>query len=198
MKHPFPVRSALKVSPGKTTSPSISATTPVGFVSFCTKEKEKKNTQQPNYILYEFKKKKRTKNSDFLRLCASSRDKPRFKLILVGESPHKCGLCTKSFTRKEHLTNHIRQHTGESPHRCHFCAKSFTRKEHLVNHVRVHTGDSPHRCEFCQKSFTRKEHLTNHLRQHAGEASHCCNVCSKPFSRKVSFFFFFKKKKKKN
>jgi len=103
----------------------------------------------------------------------------------TGESPHKCQYCTKSFTRKEHLTNHVRQHTGESPHRCHFCSKSFTRKEHLTNHVRIHTGESPHRCEFCQRTFTRKEHLNNHLRQHTGDSSHCCNVCSKPFTRKV-------------
>lgn len=33
--------------------------------------------------------------------------------------------------RKEHLLNHVRQHTNESPHRCTYCMKSFTRKEHL-------------------------------------------------------------------
>lgn len=61
-------------------------------------------------------------------------------------------------------------HTGETPHRCDFCSKTFTRKEHLLNHVRQHTGESPHRCGFCSKSFTRKEHLVNHIRQHTGES----------------------------
>lgn len=59
---------------------------------------------------------------------------------------------------------------GETPHRCDFCSKTFTRKEHLLNHVRQHTGESPHRCTYCPKTFTRKEHLTNHIHQHTGEA----------------------------
>lgn len=81
-----------------------------------------------------------------------------------------CRYTGKSFTRKEHFTNHIMWHTGETPHRCDFCSKTFTRKEHLLNHVRQHTGESPHRCGFCSKSFTRKEHLVNHIRQHTGES----------------------------
>lgn len=81
----------------------------------------------------------------------------------------RCEICGKSFTRKEHFTNHIMWHTGETPHRCDFCSKTFTRKEHLLNHVRQHTGESPHRCRFCAKSFTRKEHLVNHVRQHTGK-----------------------------
>lgn len=40
----------------------------------------------------------------------------------------------------------ICRHTGETPHRCDFCSKTFTRKEHLLNHVRQHTNESPHRC----------------------------------------------------
>lgn len=82
----------------------------------------------------------------------------------------RCRYTGKSFTRKEHFTNHIMWHTGETPHRCDFCSKTFTRKEHLLNHVRQHTGESPHRCGFCSKSFTRKEHLVNHIRQHTGES----------------------------
>lgn len=40
------------------------------------------------------------------------------------------------------------RHTGETPHRCDFCSKTFTRKEHLLNHVRQHTNESPHRCTY--------------------------------------------------
>lgn len=81
--------------------------------------------------------------------------------IFSGETPHRCDFCSKTFTRKEHLLNHVRQHTGESPHRCNFCSKSFTRREHLVNHVRQHTGETPFQCGYCPKAFTRKDHLGN-------------------------------------
>lgn len=94
-------------------------------------------------------------------------------LQILSETPFRCSFCPKAFTRKDHLVNHVRQHTGESPHKCTYCTKSFTRKEHLNNHIRQHTGESPHRCHFCSKSFTRKEHLTNHVRIHTGKNSYC-------------------------
>lgn len=43
--------------------------------------------------------------------------------------------------RKEHLNNHEKQHTNTSPHKCLYCSKSFTRKEHLSNHTSaIHLG----------------------------------------------------------
>lgn len=67
---------------------------------------------------------------------------PLFCLAFPGETPHRCDICSKTFTRKEHLLNHVRQHTGESPHRCTYCPKTFTRKEHLTNHIHQHTGET--------------------------------------------------------
>lgn len=94
--------------------------------------------------------------------------KGKFWLVIfsLGESPHRCEFCQKTFTRKEHLTNHLRQHTGETPHCCNICSKPFTRKEHLVNHMRSHTGERPFACNECGKSFPLKGNLLFHQRSH--------------------------------
>lgn len=67
------------------------------------------------------------------------------------------------------MVNHVRKHTGETPHRCEICKKSFTRKEHFMNHVMWHTGETPHHCTICGKKYTRKEHLANHMRSHTND-----------------------------
>lgn len=91
----------------------------------------------------------------------------------------RCQYCSKTFTRKEHMVNHVRKHTGETPHRCDICKKSFTRKEHFMNHVMWHTGETPHHCQACGKKYTRKEHLANHMRSHTNDTPFRCEICGK-------------------
>lgn len=97
---------------------------------------------------------------------------------------YRCQYCAKTFTRKEHMVNHVRKHTGETPHRCEICKKSFTRKEHFMNHVLWHTGETPHQCEVCGKKYTRKEHLANHMRSHTNDTPFRCEICGE-WRRKI-------------
>ena len=106
--------------------------------------------------------------------------------------------CTKTYSRKEHLTKHLKAHQGVEPERpyfCRECGKSFTRKEHLLRHTRGHTGETPFGCpgmirfrsnktiyvsfSDCAKQFARKEHLKRHMRVHTGEHPYPCSECGR-------------------
>lgn len=40
------------------------------------------------------------------------------------------------------INEHIYYFLGESPHKCDYCGKSFTSKENMVNHMHLHTGET--------------------------------------------------------
>ena len=95
--------------------------------------------------------------------------------IHIGEKSHKCVFsnCNKAFTKKDHLTTHIRTHTGEKPFKCDFpgCVKTFTQRGNLDRHERIHTGKKPFKCETCGKTFMQKGNLIRHKIIHEKEAN---------------------------
>ncbi|XP_050300290.1 zinc finger protein 271-like [Anthonomus grandis grandis] len=80
--------------------------------------------------------------------------------------PHKCKICSRSFSTPDNLKYHISRHSGIRPFCCHICTKSFIRKRELDRHVVTHTGLRPFKCMKCPKSFGRKDKLVRHARIH--------------------------------
>lgn len=87
-------------------------------------------------------------------------------MYLPRERPYLCGVCHKSFARKDHLRKHQRTHTGERPFQCGVCMKAFSRRDHLKKHQRTHSGEKPYECFVCSKAYSRKDHLNKHERTH--------------------------------
>jgi len=52
------------------------------------------------------------------------------------ERPFSCDLCDKRFKWKKHLIAHFAIHKTTKEHRCESCSRAFTRKDNLLQHVR--------------------------------------------------------------
>ncbi|XP_017265622.1 Krueppel-like factor 5 [Kryptolebias marmoratus] len=58
----------------------------------------------------------------------------------TGEKPYQCSWegCDWRFARSDELTRHFRKHTGAKPFRCGVCSRCFSRSDHLALHTKRH------------------------------------------------------------
>ena len=106
----------------------------------------------------------------------------------VEEEKNKiCPHCHTVFSWPYSLKRHLKTHTKERPFSCQFCSKKFSRKDYLNDHVKiVHLDAGPHRCPHCNKTFNRKQHLQDHVNIiHFGERAQTCPHCSEAFAWSV-------------
>ena len=64
----------------------------------------------------------------------------------------------------------------ENEHRCSICGKTFSRKDHLKRHSRKHTRDM-FECTHCNRRFHDKSSLKEHLRVIHDNIKYNCGSC---------------------
>ncbi|TFK62256.1 transcription factor iiia [Pluteus cervinus] len=81
--------------------------------------------------------------------------------------------CVKRFWTSQHLRVHLEWHSGVKAFTCpkEGCDESFTKHNHLRNHIaEKHSppGTKPYQCNHpaCTKSFSTNQHLKSHLKVH--------------------------------
>ncbi|XP_075907343.1 uncharacterized protein LOC142904871 [Nelusetta ayraudi] len=127
------------------------------------------------------------------------------------EKPHVCTVCSKAFSYKKNLANHMMKshcplscsyadcgkvflskyllkrhitiHRAETLHQCNICGKQFTQACKLKDHIKRHNGEKPYSCIPCGKRFTTKSEWNVHTRVHTGEKPHQCITCGTRFRR---------------
>ena len=67
-----------------------------------------------------------------------------------------------SFSNRDSIILHKKQHNQEKTHFCSICFKGFYKASCLTRHMRSHTGERPYICEFCYKSFSQSTTLRQH------------------------------------
>ncbi|ESO84523.1 hypothetical protein LOTGIDRAFT_132019 [Lottia gigantea] len=92
---------------------------------------------------------------------------------------YKCDKCSKTFTRLDSLTQHLKIHVQKSLHVCKVCQKSFQTKSQLNSHAKTH---DKHKCKICRESFETNKKLASHQTFHIVSRSHKCDVCEKVFT----------------
>ena len=60
-------------------------------------------------------------------------------VVVLGEKPHECDVCSKAFSTSSSLNTHRRIHSGEKPHVCEICDKRFTASSNLYYHKLTHS-----------------------------------------------------------
>ena len=89
-----------------------------------------------------------------------------------------CGLCDKSYDRRQTLQTHIRTVHDKIRFKCNSCNYEATQISHLYLHRRnVHEGKT-YECNICGKTFTQKTHVNTHKKNvHMTEKIHNCESC---------------------
>ncbi|XP_052746182.1 variant-silencing SET domain-containing protein [Bicyclus anynana] len=100
---------------------------------------------------------------------------------------YKCKICSKLFSEKAGLAQHVQLHTDARPFACRLCTYTGKTKKYLARHAaRVHRQPTAHQCRVCDKMFHYKCNLVKHMYAHTNERPFKCEVCNKGFNSTYS------------
>ncbi|KAH9380748.1 hypothetical protein HPB48_008870 [Haemaphysalis longicornis] len=109
-----------------------------------------------------------------------------------------CQSCSKRFSSKTALLEHLRNRHGKKPYACNLCTEKFTYRKGLRVHEKTHEKHTELKahtsqriaddcfCQSCSKHFSSKRGLREHLRNRHGKKPYACNLCTQTFTYRES------------
>lgn len=92
-----------------------------------------------------------------------------------------CEYCGKRFTSRFHSNylSHLKYHIGDRPHKCNECGKTYIEAQTLKIHLRTHSNTRPYICQHCGKQFFSASALTSHSKRMHDEnyKFSSCDIC---------------------
>ena len=91
-----------------------------------------------------------------------SKLKTHFDAVHLKLKPHKCADCDLVFAQKDKLVSHVKSAHGDG-FVCPQCSKPYSSKKCLDDHIsEIHEGNR-HNCDYCTSSFSQLRTLKAHL-----------------------------------
>lgn len=114
--------------------------------------------------------------------------------MVAGEAVYSCSFCSYTSRYAQGLRRHVMLHTGKE-FKCKHCTKSYTEKSKLIEHVKVkHEKSLIYPCKRCHKEFKSSRGLVYHnvtFHEQRGTTLQC-QFCEKAFSSKYGFVYHTK------
>ncbi|XP_062703321.1 zinc finger protein 91-like isoform X2 [Aedes albopictus] len=90
------------------------------------------------------------------------------------EQQHPCDQCSRVYSTKQKLRDHLRLVHGEKKHVCPVCGKGYVLASQLRLHVVTHSKATPFKCNMCEMSFKHGQTLSRHKStQHSSKQNFC-------------------------
>ncbi|XP_003726405.3 zinc finger protein 850 [Strongylocentrotus purpuratus] len=104
----------------------------------------------------------------------------------IQHTVHQCEECEETFTGRNTLMAHAKEHKNPERFRCDRCDEAFQYESHLHKHLVSAHGVKPFSCDICSKTFVQKKSYLEHSRTCKKEDTVSCELCKDVFKQKVS------------
>lgn len=94
---------------------------------------------------------------------------------------YPCEHCSFTTYSQKVIRNHVDSHTGNYPFKCTFCSKGYSYRYQLTQHVAMNHTAEGGQCDDCGRVFYNDTTFARHKAVHADNKGFTCEICKKVY-----------------